>query len=336
MATIYDIAKAAGVTATTVSNVLSGKGSVGAATKARVMKFVQQLDYQPNLIARSLIKGRTGVIGLVLPVIENPFYAEITAVVERLAYAANLRVLPTMLSDNDSIGKRLLKDLIMRRVDGLLVMCSGITASVHETLLETSVPAVYCLDEGSTEELSLVVSYDFAQGGRLAAEHLLNLGHRHFGIVTHTDESGLPSHSLRVQGFVHTVQRFDSAVDASSIVPGHGLLAESKAIACHLLTRERRPTAIFATNDLTAIGVLSAAWELGLRVPGDLSVVGLDDISLGQYTTPPLTSVAIDKVSLMARAIDVLLKVLEGETITAPPLQPASLKVRASTGPCPY
>ena len=98
MTTIYDIAKAAGVTATTVSNVLSGKGSVSASTKARVLKYVRELEYQPNLIARSLIKGRTGVIGLILAGIDNPFYAETPTIIARLAYDAGLRVFTTHLS----------------------------------------------------------------------------------------------------------------------------------------------------------------------------------------------------------------------------------------------
>ena len=178
MTTIYDIAKAAGVTATTVSNVLSGKGSVSAATRSRVMQYAQDLGYQPNLIARSLIKGRTGVIGLALPNIENPFYAEITAVLERLAYQASLRVFVTTLITGDPMGQKLLGDLVLRQVDGLLVMGGCPPLPTIHAITTPQLPIVRCLWEEDKQDPSPSVSFDFFQGARLAAEHLLSLGHR--------------------------------------------------------------------------------------------------------------------------------------------------------------
>lgn len=332
MATIYDVAKAAGVTATTVSNVLSGKGSVSQATKVRVMKLVQELGYQPNLVARSLIKGRTGIIGLVVSGMDNPFYAEITATVERLAYDANLRVLVTSLSGNESISKQLLTDMVMRRVDGIIVMCSSLTVS-ELAMIDNPISVVYCLWEGELNAVPHCISFNFFQGGQLVAEHLLALGHRRFGIVTHVGSREDYAYSRRIAGFVNTLHLAGYEVAPSMVVHGQSSIELSKAASHQLLSSAERPTAIFATNDLMAMGVLSAAWDLGLKVPEDVSLVGFDDIKLAGYTTPPLTTISIDKVSLIVQALEMLLKLLDGETVNSPPPMAATLKVRGSTGP---
>lgn len=333
MATIYDIAKAAGVTATTVSYVLAGKGSVSAATRSRVMKFARELGYQPNLVARSLIKGRTGVIGLALPNIENPFYAEIIAVVERRAYQDGLRVFVTTLSNDDVVGQKLLGDLVLRKVDGLLVMGGCPPLQTLRTIVTPDLPIVCCLWEGKDEVASPSVAYDFFQGGQLAAEHLLNLGHRCFGVVASVDPDG-SAPSLRVSGFRETLATHDIILDPHYIQPGQYTVENGKEAGYKLLTLPTPPTAIFATNDVMAIGVMAAAWELGIQIPRDLSIIGLDDILLARYTTPPLTTIALDKTMIMSQAIEVLLQVIEGQSVVSPPMFPATLVVRGSTGPC--
>jgi DNA-binding LacI/PurR family transcriptional regulator len=332
MATIYDIAKAAGVTATTVSYVLAGKGSVSAATRLRVMKYAQELGYQPNLVARSLIKGRTGVIGLALPNIENPFYAEVIAVVERQAYKAGFRVFVTTLSNDDVVGQKLLGDLVLRKVDGLLVMGGCPPLQTLRAIVTPQLPIVCCLWEGKDEEASPSVAYDFFQGGQLAAEHLLSLGHRRFGVVAHVDPDGsVPS--LRVAGFRQALAAHDITLEPQFIQPGQYTVEAGKEAGYKLLTLPTPPTAIFSTNDVMAIGVMAAAWELGIQIPRDLSIVGLDDILLARYTTPPLTTIVLDKTMIMAHAIGVLLQVIEGQPVVSPPMFPATLAVRGSTGP---
>ncbi|HEY4383498.1 MAG TPA: LacI family DNA-binding transcriptional regulator [Ktedonobacteraceae bacterium] len=334
MTTIYDIAKAAGVTATTVSNVLSGKGSVSAVTRARVLKYAHELEYQPNLIARSLIKGRTGVIGLVIPFIDNPFYAEIVAIVERLAYNAGLRVFTTTLPLNDQIGQKMLRDLIARRVDGILVTSGAWTQHITHTIVTPHFPSVYCFWEDEQQASTLCVPIDLAQGGRQAAEHLLALGHRRIGILTHINDDGSYVHQSRVSGFQSALADYGIAFDPAYFGAGQTSMEESKVAAYHLLTHPDPPTAIFATNDVMAIGVLSAAWELGLRIPHDLSLVGFDDIAQARYLTPPLTTVAIDKTTILAMAVQLLLAAIEGQAVASSPVFPVTLTIRSSTGFC--
>ncbi|HLZ58694.1 MAG TPA: LacI family DNA-binding transcriptional regulator [Ktedonosporobacter sp.] len=327
MATIYDIARAAGVTPTTVSKVLAGKGSISAATRERVMQFAQDLNYQPNLVARSLIKGRTGVIGLVVHGMSNLFYAEITAIAEHLADERGMRIFVTTLSAKDE-GQKLLKDLTLRRVDGMVIAAGAIAPQKLQSIPGLDLPAVYCFWEGETQDVAYPISFDFEQAGRLAAEHLLALGHRRFAIVSYT-------HHGRFTGFKAALADHSITLDPQCIRGGKDSPEMSKAIGLEVLTLPERPTAIFATNDMMAMGVLSAAWELGLSVPRDLSIVGHDDIEIAKYTTPPLTTLRIDTSAMLSASMDVLLAAIEGKAVTIPPIFPAHLVVRGSSGPCP-
>jgi DNA-binding LacI/PurR family transcriptional regulator len=336
MATIYDIARAAGVTATTVSNVLKGKGSVSEATRARVLHLVEKMGYHPNLVARSLVKGRTGIIGLVVHSLSNPFFAEVTTTAERLAYAAGLRIFVNTLLAHDETGQQMLKDLVLRRIDGLLIYASSAAPSTLELIKSVQLPVVSFLHESTEEPLiSPSVSFDFTQGGQLAAEHLVSLGHRRIGILNSytVQEDGKPGHPLRLISFEKVLAEHGLEVLPEYHQAGRDRMEEGRAAGLRLLSQPNPPTAVFAANDSMAIGLISAAWELGFRVPEDLSIVGFDNLSLGQYVTPPLTSVAIDMEVLMTQAVNLLLQAMEGQPVTSPPLLPARLVIRGSTAP---
>lgn len=339
MTTIYDIAKAAGITATTVSNVLTGKGSVSVATRERVLQVAKDLGYAPNLVARSLIKGRTGVIGFIVPGMDNPFYAEIATEVERFAYAAGLRVLTTTISWGDHLGTQLLKDLILRRVDGLLVVHNNILLQTIRSVTHDQLPLVLCLREKNTDhelteedKSAYRVSFDFFQAGQLAAQYLLSEGHQRVGFIPHLEGDGQPQiHHERSRGFLTTMAAHDHDVDPALIVGGNATFEGGRIAGNSLLSLAEPPTAIFATNDVMAIGVMRAAWECGLHVPRDLSVIGMDDISLAAYTSPPLTTIKIDKTALMAKAVEMLLQAIEGKPVIPELLAPPALVVRHST-----
>jgi DNA-binding LacI/PurR family transcriptional regulator len=327
MTTIYDVARAAGVTAMTVSNVIRGTGSVSAATRERVMKYIKELDYQPNLVARSLSKGRTGVIGLIVNEMSNVFYAEVTAIAERLAYARRLRVFVTTLSHKDE-SLQLLKDLALRRVDGIIATCGSISPQAISSMSGLNLPVVHCFWEADRQEVDYCVPFAFEQAGRLAAEHLLSLGHRRFGLVGY-------AHGLRGIGFQKALIEHDVVLAPAYVQKANSGQENGMAAGLKLLKLPRRPTAIFATDDMMALGVMTAAWELGLRIPQDLSVVGHDDIDLAAYSIPPLTSIRIDRHAMLSAAFDLLLGVIEGKQVTAPRTFPANLTIRHSSGPCP-
>lgn len=341
MTTIYDIAKVAGVTATTVSNVLSGKGSVSTATRERVLQIVKDLGYAPNLVARSLIKGRTGVIGFIVPGMDNPFYAETSSALERFAYAAGLRVLTTTIPWGDHLGTQLLKDLILRRVDGLLVVHNNLLLQTIRFVTHDQLPLVLCLREKSVDseqneedESAYRVSFDFFQVGQLAAQHLLSMGHKRVGLIPHLEADGKPQiHHERSRGFLTTMAASGYSVDPTLIVGADATFEGGRIAGDSLLSLPEPPSAIFATNDVMAIGVMRAAWERGLHVPHDLSIIGIDDISIAAYTSPPLTTIRIDKTALMAKSVEMLLQAIEGKAVTSVSLAPPTIVVRHSTAP---
>ncbi len=333
MATIYDVARAAGVTAATVSVALSGRGVVNRTTRERIFRCAQELGYRPNLVARSLSMRRTHTIGLVVYDITNPFYAEVAHAVEQTAQRAGYRVIFANTTGDVALGAQLLEDLAARQVDGIIAMPGGLSANAVQALAATGMPIVPCLwDEEMNVDLTPTVGVDFAAGGRLVADHLLDLGHGRIAtvVIGAPDE---PRVRARAATFRDRLAARDCPIDMALWRWAHGTLDDGYAAAHDLLALPQPPTAIYATNDLMALGVLAAARERGVRVPHNLSVVGFDDIQLARYVTPPLTTVRVEKSTLMATATDVLLRIIGGEEMTSMPPFVPSLVIRESTAP---
>jgi DNA-binding LacI/PurR family transcriptional regulator len=333
MATIYDVAQAAGVTAATVSVALSGRGVVNRRTRERIIRCAQELGYRPNLVARSLTMRRTCTIGLVIYDIANPFYAEAALAVEQKAQRAGYRVIFANTTGDVLLGEELIDEMAARQVDGIIAMPGGLRADAVRALAATGLPIVPCLwDEEPNVGLTPSVGVDFGAGGRLVADHLLELGHQRIGIVAigTPDE---PTVRAREAAFRDRLAERGCPLDMALWHWADSSLESGHAAAHDLLTLPRSPTAIYATNDVMALGVLAAARERGRGVPDDLSVVGFDDIGMARFLTPPLTTVRIEKTALMAAATDLLLRLIAGEEVTAPPPLLPSLVVRGSTAP---
>lgn len=343
MTTIYDVAKAAGVTAATVSYVLSGKRPVSKATRERVLRYAQELGYRPNQIARSLIKQKTKTIGLVVPYIGNPFYAEMAEAAERITSAVGFRIFVTNTYRDEHLAQGLLDDLLSRRVDGIII-ASEMPSLVEEALQSlnatsaTPLPLVLCLWEGNEPDFAPAVKFNFFAAAQLAAEHLLDLGHRRIGVVVDavsSDGTTLEKvhHFARIDGFQEALAQRGYPLDQSLVGIGNSSLESGKQAAYRLLQLPIPPTAIFTTNDLMALGVMSAAWEMGIHVPHQLSVVGFDDIAMAAYYTPPLTTVIMRSSTVVEQALDLLFCMIEGKQVASPPILQPTLVVRGSTAP---
>ncbi len=322
MTTLDDVARHVGVTSATVSNVITGKGSVSEKTRARVFAAIEEMGYQPNLVARGLARRKTFTLALVLLTIANPFYAEIAEEIERVARQHGYQLLLCNTHKDTTTGREHLKGLSSRWVDGLLVM--GGSLSVPDMLAaarrgQRGQPLVLCIPSENEQNAALpVVDIDFRYAGELAAQHLLALGHHRAAVIVEA-----PSHVLRWEGFRTALATSGVALPAEYVQYGDSTMQSGYQAAEVLLALPIRPTAIFATNDLMALGAVEAALDHGLRVPSDLSVVGLDDIMLGAHVRPPLTTVAIPKQELAKQAIELLLRYIDS-TETGP----VSLTVR--------
>ncbi len=302
MVTLQDVATAAGVTPTTVANALKGRGNVSERTRERILKFVEELQYQPNMLARSLANGKTFTLGFLLPTIANPFYPEIAEVIERTAHRNGYQMLLCNTLYDSAVGLQHLNRLVSRWVDGIIVMGASMDITAISTQFKRGLPTVLCnWQENEVVEDIPQVSADFRLAGRLAAEHLLDLGHRRIAVVA--DE---PQQMLRLEGFRAAMQSAGVPLEDEMIQQGHSALEGGYAAMQQLLTLPVRPTAIFATTDWMALGAIEAALDGGLSIPHDLSVIGLDDVVVSAHIRPPLTTVAASKFQLAKAATELL------------------------------
>ncbi len=330
MATIYDVARAAGVSTTTVSHVLNGTRHVSDETQARVRQAVEELRFRPNSLARSLVRQETRTLALIVPDNVNPFFAELARRIEDHGFSAGYNVILCNSDRNPTKEQAYLDMLISKRVDGIIVMTMSSDLEKLQPLLDTRIPVV--MFEREYEQIDAVL-LDNVAGGYDATRHLLDLGHRRIGCIGGPDAQ-TRSHE-RVRGYEKALAEAGIRTDLDLIQAGDWTYTGGQGAARALLQLPSPPTAIFACNDLMAIGTMSAVWERNLRVPEDVSVVGLDNIALSAFFHPPLTTVATPKLEVGQRLCQLLLDRISGELPPAPQRVTVrgELLVRGSTAP---
>ena len=324
--TITDVARVAGVSVATVSKVINARYGVAAGTVERVQGVIDDLGYESSIVARSLRSHRTNVIGVLVAEFE-PFSTEIlkgasTAIAgtgyELLAYSGGG-------SHSPKVGweRRYLSRLGGTLIDGAIL----VTPTVVD--IRAEFPVVSIDPHAGPADLPTVDSDNFA-GAVIATGHLVELGHRRIGYIGGRPD--LESSRLREQGYRAALAAGGIEVDPELMRVGDFRRETSYGPARELLTLPDRPTAIFASNDLTAIGTLEVAAELGLRVPEDLSVVGFDNIPESALTTPPLTTVSQPLQRMGAEAINMLIGVIERtEGLSTHLMLPTELVRRGTT-----
>lgn len=286
MATIKDVAARAGISYTTVSHVVNGTRPVSEQVRRKVEAAIAELGYVPSGVARSLRARATGTLGLLVPNASNPYFAELARGIEDHAERNGYSVI--LCNSDDDIDKQLryLRVLLERRIDGLIVATVASDAAFAQALANLQVPLV--LVDRSLEGVSAdQLRVDHEQGAYLATRHLLELGHRR--IVCIGGPASTQVAQLRASGYQRALD--EAGVAAQAVVDCPFTSPAGHAAAQVLLAAEPRPTAIFAGNDMIALGVLRAAAEHQLQVPQQLSVVGFDDIEVSRYLHPALTTV---------------------------------------------
>lgn len=328
--TITDVAQAAGVSVATVSKVLNRRYGVAESTSARVLQAVADLGYESSLVARSLRSRRTDVIGILVAEFE-PFSAEIlkgaglalrNTRYELLAYTG------AHTSGGPGWERRYLSRLSGTLVDGAVL----VTPSVVD--VEAEVPLVAIDPHRGGPGLPSVESDNLA-GAHAATRHLVQLGHRRVAFLTGRPD--LRSSELRLAGYRRALAEAQVPFDPALVTEGSYSRELARASARDLLTGPHRPTAVFAANDLSALGTLDLARDLGLRVPHDLSVIGFDDIPEAAQADPPLTTVHQPIQRMGRTAVDMLVARLEGAPPHAegPVVLETRLVLRATTAPPP-
>ena len=285
--TIRDVAREAGVSVTTASRALNNKGEVSPEKRARVLAVAQKLQYVPSSVARALVSGRTKTLGVVVTNNASPVYAEILRGIETVANANEFGLLLCNSADSQEQALRCLSILQQKQVEGLLLTPVQTDKRDVEQLQQSGIPFVLLLRHFPELETDYVIT-DNVYGGYLATQHLLGLGHRRIGHV------GGPAHVSsaqgRLAGYRQALAEQGVPYDAELVSHGMFTVAGGYQAACQLLDRPDRPSAIFAANDLQAVGVMKAARMFGLRIPQDLALVGGDNIELAAFLEVPLTT----------------------------------------------
>ncbi|WP_311258667.1 LacI family DNA-binding transcriptional regulator [Microbacterium sp. WCS2018Hpa-9] len=325
--TIHDVAKAAGVSVSTVSKAVNGRYGIADATVQRVLDTVKELGYESSLVASSMRARRTGVIGVLLADFE-PFSAEILKGVGSAVHDTAFDLLAysgSHLGAGDGWERRSLSRLSGTLIDAAIMVTPTVVSA------GTEIPVVAIDPHTGRADLPTVESDSF--GGALAAtRHLIELGHRRIGFVAGRPD--LRSAGLRDAGYRRALSDAGIPLDPSLVGVGRYELDATRESARIMLSGASRPTAIFAANDLSAIAVIDVAHELGLRVPDDLSVIGFDDVPEATRRALPLTTIQQPMRKLGAVAADMVFTLLSGQEIDEMHvILPTRLVVRATTAP---
>lgn len=304
--TIYDVAREANVSLATVSRVLNNNPYVKESTRRRVQEAIDRLGYEPNLVASALMTKRTRLVALLVPDISNPFYGEVARGVEDAASELEYNcVICNVGADTDKQAQYV---TVLRRkgIDGIIFGTAVYDDRLVLSLARRDYPVTLMARDVPAADVNRVLTDD-AAGGALAAQHLLELGHTKMAVVTepaaiHSSRERSRGFSQVLAGHALTPQQVDA--DGSDIAGG-------QAAGRQLLQRTDRPTAVFAANDLLAIGIMQAARSIGVDVPGDLSVVGFDGTMMAQIATPPLTTIVQPMREMGQTAVKLLLETIE-------------------------
>lgn len=330
MATIYDVARLAGVSAATVSRYVSQSVGVKASTAERIQRAIEATGFERNQLASALTTKRTGLIGFLTSDLLNPFTAEVAHAMTEEAGAAGFSLLTAVTSGREDRFLRMLSDLRQHQVDAVIATPPE-TPRIVQALAELARAGTPVTTIGIEldEPVAGFVSVDTYSGARAAIDHLVQLGHRRIGFIAGPD----PLHTGR--------GRFDGYTDAlraARIRPAKTLVVRSDAdrkggadALGRLLDSARPPTAVFCLNDVLALGALQASHSRQIRVPEQLSVVGFDDIAMASHASPPLTTIAQPKTELGRTAARMVIDQLSGSVDRKATRLPCELIVRGST-----
>ncbi|MBS4179505.1 LacI family DNA-binding transcriptional regulator [Lederbergia citrea] len=301
--TIYDVAKEAGVSIATVSKVINNTGKMRDSTRENVKEAMLRLNYQPSLMASALTGKGTETLGLLVPDISNPFFSEMARTIEDRAHESGMSVIMCSTDENPEKEKKYLELLQRKQVDGFIVASSFQDKNLLKGLKKLRIPLVMLTQDDIGLDVTSVSVDDF-KGGYEATSHLITAGHRNIAIIAENANSS----KMRIYGYREAHAEHGLICSEENIFQTTASITNGKECLKEMVQKENVPTAIFACNDLIAIGVIQGAKELGLKVPEDLSIVGFDNTILATTTVPALTTVAQPITEMGNKVVDVIIE----------------------------
>ena len=304
-----DVARIAGVSASTVSHVLNGTRKVDAATRRRVEAAIVETGYRRNVVARALAAGRTHAIGLSISALTNPYFGNLVHAVERALSEAGYVLIVGDSHDDVESERRVTDSLLDRQVDGMIVApAAGSERVTLPQIIHTGTPLVLidrCVDVACDQ-----VGPENFSSARALTEHLLDLGHRRIGAVRGL--AGISSTTERFDGYTAALAARGVAIDPALVIEGESNTDAAERGVRALMSREDRPTALVSLNNSMTIGTLKAVRSLGLSIPSDVAFVCYDDFEWSDLFEPKLTAAGQDVETIGATAVELLLRRIRG------------------------
>jgi LacI family transcriptional regulator len=311
--TLNDIASKAGVSLATVSLALNGSDKVNKDTKIRIKNIAEELNYIPNARARALVKKSTNTIGLVIPEVVNPFFAELAQSIKDYVRSQNFNVI---LCSTDYQSEEELRYINMFRsgqVDGAIFACVGDVMEKHNELIielvKQNIPVVFVDRDGVDHDLIPVVKSDVYHAAYQAADYLISLGHKNLAFAGQSLE--------RLNGFKSALIKHQLELKEENIYYDYLKMEGGYAVGKKIAARKERPTAVVCLNDEIAIGVIQALIAKNVEVPKEISVIGIDNIKMANFYNPSLTTVNIPVSQMGKKAAEILLKRIAGNSLSA-------------------
>lgn len=328
---IGKIAKRAKVSTATVSRTINGSDKVAPETAERVWKVVRSLGYQPNSYARALVSGKSGMLGLIISDIVNPFFPELVRGFEEIALENGYEVIVANTGYDPKRMARSVRRMLERKAEGVAVITSEMGEDLLAQIAERHIPIVF-LDTARVGARVSKIKVDYSQGINEAVDHIAKLGHKRIAFISGPVE--LRSAETRRNAFLKCLHHCGVLPDKNYIQTGNHRIEGGEAAMQRLLALPHRPTAVLTSNDLTAMGVLRAIHNAKLRVPEDISVVGFDDIEFSEFTQPALTTVRLCRKEVAKKAFSALAALISGKSDRGRQYDiETHLIVRDSTGP---
>ncbi|KXH78778.1 LacI family DNA-binding transcriptional regulator [Sporosarcina sp. HYO08] len=307
MVSIRDVAKHASVSVATVSRVLNDKGYVSVETRKKVEAAIAELNYRPNEVARSLFKKQSKTLGLILPDIMNPFFPELARAIEDTAAKLGYTVILCNSDEDEEKAQRYLDILLQKYVDGIILASNTIR---EKTIRELNIPVV-CIDREISKDIPTIV-VDNKKGARTATQFLKDKGRKRIAHIRGPFD--VSNANERCEGYLGIVSSEDWFTE-SYIINGNYHMETATKVALALLQSHPEVDGIFAANDTMAIGAMKAAYQHGLKVPEDISIIGFDGIALAKASIPELTTIEQPLYALGQKAAKVLIQLIEGQEI---------------------
>ncbi|PLR67618.1 MULTISPECIES: LacI family DNA-binding transcriptional regulator [Bacillaceae] len=327
--TIKDVAKKANVSIATVSRILNNQKGYSEKTKRKVLEAIEELDYHPNAIARGLINKKTSTIGVLFPALSSMLVTELLAGIEKAAHLHGSSVIVCHTESNGSKTMKYLQLLNEKRVDGIIFTSEVLKEEYYEFIQKMNIPLVLL----STESRAYSVPYvkvDDRHAAYSATQYLIKNGHTRIGMIS-GNRNDLIAGKPRIEGFKNALMDHGLPIQDSQIVYSEGFtFADGMDGLKKLRNQAPGVTAVFTASDEIAFGAISAAFQMGVKIPEDLSIIGYDNLKIAEMSIPPLTSLAQPFYEMGEKAARMIFDMMNGDQLVESRIMPHSIKERSS------